>query len=697
MAENKNLSSYQRLEEKNVSKNNAFVSANADAKHIFDAISEGKNRYLKASHLESVSYDPVWLDKIQDCLGDLGEIINNPKRVTKTVTDIVPVELAKKTGAESVRHLASHSQYVKDIDEEGNITPNKILNIGADDDFITYENRFIATLVKKLVIFVEKRYDFVIKYAPLKHIETLRIKSESVIDGSKVEIESKVQITKSAPEATPGESAAYIKRINLVRKYLRYYLGSDFMKMFKNEKNVKGNILQTNIIRKNPKYNKCYRLYRYIESYDTFGIDYAVDENYAELSEEEIHNINYAFFNSFLALNPSEASVMKLARSKRYKPKVLNTIDDDVFGYMPFSNKPIEFIRVDDDYYKSEQSHIGQFEEHPVAGAVAEYEDSESRKQRELDKKIAKKNALLKRKEKEQNRFRGEQRRLILELLEAENESQQKLLEDLYHRESAKIDEARRKLWEAGFDTKQYEFDEEVLMEERRKLQEAGLLYVDEDAQQNQDGALADKLKELQTQDIYGSTLVEECSMEDYFQEMEESEKEVMPYHDEEHPLEEETFAQEEQEESQEITENQEEQVQEETSATQNQEKVTEELPAYTEETHAQESTPVATEMSLDVREEESARKSQDGLPGVGVLITPNVDDVPRGEELPVNFKDILTQGLVVARVQTYSSYITAFSIPQSSYMSLNMQALTSGLLPSREKILLNHLSTKHR
>ena len=239
-----------------------------DAKEIFDALKNGKSSYLRLDRIESSSFDNSWIENIESCLFDLGTIINNPRMVTKTTADLTPIELAKKTNSTSIMHLASHTQYIKDIDENGNVIPNKILSIGSDDDIKTYENRFIATLIRKLVLFVEKRYEFVKQYATLMDHEQLFFKNSSNLNGAQVNIETKIVVDSPKEEKIEIETNDYIKRIEQVREYILYYYNSRFMKIFKTDKNVKNPILQTNIIRKNPKYHRCYELYRFIEAYD---------------------------------------------------------------------------------------------------------------------------------------------------------------------------------------------------------------------------------------------------------------------------------------------------------------------------------------------------------------------------------------------------------------------------------------------
>lgn len=43
--------------------------------------------------------------------------------------EVVPVEKAKKISQETIKHLAQHTDLIQDVDEDGTITPSKVLNV----------------------------------------------------------------------------------------------------------------------------------------------------------------------------------------------------------------------------------------------------------------------------------------------------------------------------------------------------------------------------------------------------------------------------------------------------------------------------------------------------------------------------------------------------------------------------------------
>ena len=411
---------------------------------IFESLSAGKNSYLRLDRLESSSFDKSWIEVIEGVIFDLGEIIANPRMHTKTEGVLTPVELAKKTNGESVQHLASHTQYVKEVDEYGNVIPSKLLSITSDDDLHTYENRFIATFVRRLVLFIEKRYEFVSQFAELRNEEILYFKNKSVVDGANVEIETKVKISYKNDDNEAIQSSNYIQRIAETRRYILYFYNSPFMKAMKNERDVRNPVVQTNIIRKNPKYHHCFEVYRFIETYDRLGVSYKVDENYSLFSNEELQELNRTLMANYLTVKGKEMSRKRKTNSKVYKPKILTSLDDESFVYGPLLEGPISFVRVDEGYQNYLDSKIKKdLPLHPTKKEKEYYADEYADKA-ENKQDLKAKNDLMKRKQKEVSEFE----RKVKKILEKREEAMQKLLElekeAIKQEEFDMLEEARR-------------------------------------------------------------------------------------------------------------------------------------------------------------------------------------------------------------------------------------------------------------
>lgn len=313
-------------------------------------IYNGHNSYLRMKMKGSSFFNDEWIRKIEDCLYELGQIINNPREVTTSEGNLTPIELAKKINYESIQHLASHSQYIKDIDENGNVVPAKILSQIPKEELHTYENRFIATFIRRLMLFVEKRYEFIRSTVNFDTKDVLYLKNESMVNGEEVKIETKITVKKEAEDNLAKSGKEYVERVKKMRKYITYYYSSAFMKELKNEKDVRKPILQTNIIRKNPYYHKCYETFLFIERFDSLGVEYTLDQHFQDFSEKERRALNYILLSHLLSLQSTETSKTYKKSHKVYKPKLLSSIDDEMFVYGDILKGPIEFVRTDEKY-----------------------------------------------------------------------------------------------------------------------------------------------------------------------------------------------------------------------------------------------------------------------------------------------------------------------------------------------------------
>ena len=434
-------------------------------KEILDSLSNGKNSYLRLDRVESSAFDKTWIEEIENVIFDLGEIIDNPRQVTKDEGNIVPIELAKKINAESVQHLASHTQYIKEIDDYGNVVPSKVLSIISDDDIRTYENRFIATFVRRLVLFIEKRYEIVSKFAELHDEEVLYFKNKSFVDGATVEIETKIKVSHKSDDELSLKSNAYVERIRQMRQYILYFYSSDFMKKLKTEKDVHNPILQTNIIRKNPKYHHCYEVYKFLERYDHLGVNYKVDEHYSLFNDEELKELNRTLFANYITLKGKDRSKNAKTNTKVYKPRILTSMDDESFIYGPLLNGPIEFVRMDQGYQEYLESKLRKdLPLHPTKAEKEYYADEYAAKS-EFKQDQKQLNDLIKRTEKKVKDFNKQAERIDKEREQARLDLLRQEQEIIKQEEEALLAAARQELVDASKEHKQKHEAEEARKE----------------------------------------------------------------------------------------------------------------------------------------------------------------------------------------------------------------------------------------
>ena len=434
-----------------------------EALDVFSDLRNGKNAYMRLERLESSAFETKWIEVIEDCLFDLGDIVTNPRSVTKVDASVVPVELAKKINGDTVRHLASHTQYIKDINEAGDVTPSKLLSMFNEDDIHTYENRFIATFIRQLVLFIEKRYEYVKHFSPLHNEEILYLKNHSFVDGAEVEIETKVKVRTLADDTSARESNSYISRIEKIREYVLYYYNSPFMRQLKTDRNVKRPILQTNIIRKNPKYHHCYEVFLFLEKYDRLGVSYNLHEQYSLLNEDDLFELSQANLASFLAVKSKLHSLENKAHSKVYKPKILTSMDDESFVYGPYLEGPVEFIRIDETFRNYVDSKVKlDLPIHPSKQERLYYKDEyDYRNENKKDNQEL--NNLLRRKRKELANFEKEMKKVIEQREKDEQFVEKVLKQAIKNEEDQRIEQKRRELIASALNDGQ---NEEILDKE---------------------------------------------------------------------------------------------------------------------------------------------------------------------------------------------------------------------------------------
>ena len=171
----------------------AFSSLEDDRyfRYLFEIIQASENVLQQNRQILHKVVDETWLTMIEDTLDALNTITEKPRRFVSTTEEVVPVALAKKITAQSVRHLSMNTQFIAST-ENGEIQPTRVLNITQEDSYDLYENRFIYHLIQKLVVFIDKRTD-VIFWSTGDEIRNSMV-LESKIDDAYEEIQYRLEM-----------------------------------------------------------------------------------------------------------------------------------------------------------------------------------------------------------------------------------------------------------------------------------------------------------------------------------------------------------------------------------------------------------------------------------------------------------------------------------------------------------------------
>lgn len=131
-----------------------------------------QSNYSITSNYEKVEADFAWLDIMEDTINYLDNILRNPNRFIVNEEEIVKVEQARRITVESIKHLSKHTNFIQEIEDNGDVKPSKILNINKDESYNTYENRLIYTLIGNMKMFIDMKERNLVTSSKLKDYKT---------------------------------------------------------------------------------------------------------------------------------------------------------------------------------------------------------------------------------------------------------------------------------------------------------------------------------------------------------------------------------------------------------------------------------------------------------------------------------------------------------------------------------------------
>ena len=102
--------------------------------------------------------DMDWVEAIEYALPYIQNAVDEMRRTIISEEEVVNVAKIKKVGPETVKHLASHANFISKIDEHGDVIPNNLLNVRKEDTYNIYENRMLFTLLTNISRFISERF-----------------------------------------------------------------------------------------------------------------------------------------------------------------------------------------------------------------------------------------------------------------------------------------------------------------------------------------------------------------------------------------------------------------------------------------------------------------------------------------------------------------------------------------------------------
>lgn len=302
--------------------------------------------------------DTEWVDKIEETLPYLDLIVRNPTIMIEDVDEILPVELSRNIGEKTIKHLAQHTNMILTITEKDEVIPQKLLNVYHEETLLTYENKFINTLLVRLSAFVDKRYKLLRGGYGTERNYQLRYATEfehypSEYGGRnlakvKLSIDLSSPISETATETEAEANERYhltLARIQKISNALMSYMSSSYVRSL-GRNYIRPPVIRTNAILKNKNMRVCLNLWEYIESFDKAGFSFVNDE-YTEMPSDDYISdlyssvaLQYTDFYNGVAENPEDNRLLANRRLAEVYPDFDSSFDvEDLEDYQVYDSE----------------------------------------------------------------------------------------------------------------------------------------------------------------------------------------------------------------------------------------------------------------------------------------------------------------------------------------------------------------------
>lgn len=263
--------------------------------------------------------DMDWVVAIEETLPYIQKAIDEQRRFIKQVENVVRIELARKVGPESVKHLSQHTNFIAKVDDDGMVTPNKLLTTEREESFAIYENRVLMTLIRKALLFVDDKYS---KMKDVPNDSYNKIQMERHVDFNDKKIDFSINYTNESHDKLSDDldvldvsELSDFDRIRRIRSTLNDFLNTQLMREISKEPEVRPPITQTNLLKKNPNFKKAMELWTFLDSYKRTGFEIVSEDYHGKMDEQIQQDVYFAMgfehFMMSIATNPGLRNILQ--------------------------------------------------------------------------------------------------------------------------------------------------------------------------------------------------------------------------------------------------------------------------------------------------------------------------------------------------------------------------------------------------
>ena len=205
-----------------------------------------------------------WLDMVEFTIPYIEKALIKQIKQIVTEEEIIKIELIKKVTVESVKHLSKNVNFVDQYDQSsGEVIPKKILNAYKEETFMTYENRFLFTLIRLIEDFIFIRQKAAESQFKGKNFQKANYQADVKLKKEKV----KVSVDYFAEaDVTAKKTESTVERIKALRKSLKMLKATELYQILASKRviPVKAPLKMTNVLLKNVNFQYAVKLWNYL-------------------------------------------------------------------------------------------------------------------------------------------------------------------------------------------------------------------------------------------------------------------------------------------------------------------------------------------------------------------------------------------------------------------------------------------------
>ncbi len=274
---------------------------------------------------KKVEEDTEWIEVFEEVIPHIESILRNPNRFIVNEEEIVKIELARRTTVDSIKHLAKHTSFIQSIDDEtGEVTPSKILNINKEEDYDTYENRVIYTLIQNMKFYIHKRKEGILGRKNFKNKDNKQVQYTGATRVNNENISISINLETNLDGEMGNGTNPILKRIEKIEEDILVLTQMEVYKDLDRKRValVTPPIKKTNRILKNPDFQYAMKLWSYMQDNMEDKTKMLDDKDEIQNHEELKRLLDETFLLDYLSVAKMDKETEEVIEAQKKKASI---------------------------------------------------------------------------------------------------------------------------------------------------------------------------------------------------------------------------------------------------------------------------------------------------------------------------------------------------------------------------------------